>query len=477
MKGKGGTDKKFAEIPIEFNPGFVQDNIVFEQVEGNRYIIYDLTEKKFVVNSSDGQTFETNETTYFPLPKIPWPLCTLPMLNLNHAELWRQTRQYIIDHLDLPEKPLYDVLTSWIFATWTPERWTVVPYLFFYGPVASGKTRALEVLQKICYRGILGSNVSSAALFRGVEKWHPTVFLDETEIYSREHRAEIIGLLNSGYRRGQYAWRVKSTDHGQELELFDVFGFKALAGTEGLRDTLESRSIVVNMMKNVRPVNFLVDEENALELRNKLLTWRLQTLSDISDVSDVFPDIPPPLKFADGRLVELFFSLYKTANEGQENIVEYARKVYEKRLEIEETSLEAEVLRCIVDYGSEVENQFIETKAIANLFNESREEREKWKTTSVGRLIRRLGLDTKRGSGGKRGWKWDTKRIDYLKKRYGVEGTLETTSLTSQTSPDPFHPTCWLCRETIQLNEPFKPYEGKQAHLKCIKKLEDAQQT
>ena len=108
------------------------------------------------------------------------------------------------------------------------------PYIFFYGPVASGKTRGLEVLQRLNYRGILASNISAAALFRSCQEWHPTLLLDETEIYNKDTKTEMIGLLNSGYRRSQYAIRVKLTQQGSELEAFDVFDFKALAGTKGL---------------------------------------------------------------------------------------------------------------------------------------------------------------------------------------------------------------------------------------------------
>jgi hypothetical protein len=350
----------------------------------------------------------------------------------DEKTLWTLTRDYLYDHIDLPAEELYDVCTAWVFASWTPELWTVVPYLFFSGPVASGKTRALEVLQKICHRGVLGSNVSNASLYRGVEQYHPTVFLDETEIYSREHKAEVIGLLNSGYRRGQYAWRC-SENNPDEVKFYDVFGFKALAGTEQLRDTLESRSIIIKMMKNVRDVNFLVDEARALEIRNALLVYRLLKLSDISDISDVNSGgVPPQLKFGNGRVIELFHCMYSVANEGQENILEYARKTYENRLNVEETSVEAEVLECIVKIAPYVENSFIETKEVAKKFNEERNEKERWKTRSIGRLIRRLGLDPKRGTGGKRGWIWDQKRIDYLCKRYRVDPTPpKTTSLTS----------------------------------------------
>jgi len=336
--------------------------------------------------------------------------------------------------LDLPEKELYDILTAWVFCTWITEIWTVVPYLFFFGFVASGKTRALEVLQRISYRGVMGSNISSASLYRGVSKWHPTIFLDETEIYSKEHRAEIIGLLNSGYRRGQYAIRC-SESNPDELQLFDVFGFKALAGTQSLRDTLESRSIIINMMKNVRKVNFLVDEETAQEIRNELLIWRFKKLHDVHDVHDVHPEgVPEALKFADGRIIELFYCLYNVANEGKENVLSYAKKAYERRVSTEESSIEAEIIQNIVDYVPFMERNWIPTKEITERFNSSRNDNEKWKSTSVGRYIKPLGLDDKRYESG-RGWIYNHYIIARYCKRYNItEPPLGGTSGTSGTS-------------------------------------------
>lgn len=42
------------------------------------------------------------------------------------------------------------------------------------------------------------------------------------------------------------------------------------------------------MMKNVRLVRFLVDEEKALEIRNKLLVWRFLKLSAKRDNDDSY---------------------------------------------------------------------------------------------------------------------------------------------------------------------------------------------
>jgi len=288
--------------------------------------------------------------------------------------------------------------------------------------------------------------VSAAALYRGIEKFHPTTFLDETEIYSVAEKSEIIGLLNSGYRKGQYAWRVKNTEQGAEIEFFDVFGFKALAGTEKMKDTLESRSIVIRMMKNRRAIPLHIDEKEALDLRNKLLNWRFRKLSDIcdiSDISDIFLE-HSPIGSSNQRIDELFECLFLVANKGKENILKYAQKLDAEWQSREETSIEAEILGFMLECECSVENNVLLTKTIADKFNADRNDREKWKTRSIGRLISRLGFLQKRIAGtGKRGWFWDKERIEYLKQRYGISSEITSqTSQMSQTSQTPE----WVCK-------------------------------
>lgn len=285
---KKDDDEEFDPMELVYSPGFLMRNrnLVFEQIPNKAYAMYNVESGSLMIAESGPITKyvdEENNTMYVPMKRVPWALSKpkLTFTLLEESALWNEVSQFIYDHLDVVEPELYDVLTSWIFATYIPEIWRVVPYVFFYGPVATGKTRGLEVLQILGYRGFLGSNVSSAALFRSCDMWHPTVCLDETEIYSTQDHIEVVGLLNSGYRRGQYALRVKNTEQGMELEAFDVFGFKALSGTEGLAKTLESRSIKIRMIKNTRPIRFLIDLEKAEELRSKLLMWRFLKLRSL----------------------------------------------------------------------------------------------------------------------------------------------------------------------------------------------------
>jgi hypothetical protein len=372
---------------------------------------------------------------YVPLKKCPWPLASKPE---SPAEtLWQDVRKFVYDHLDLPDERLYDVLTAWIFASWIPEKFTVVPYLFFHGPVASGKTRALEVLKSLCRRALMGCNISESAVFRVVEKWCPTVLLDETEIYSQEDRSAIQNLLNAGYRRGQYAIRVSNVEHGNpNLDMFEVFSFKALAGTEGFKNTLESRSIAVSMDKNVREVNFEVDEAQALKLRNQLLFWRWLTIFDTFDTFDAFQrgGVDALTAFTSGRTMELFACLVAVSNEGREAVLSFAKDLHEQKLEEEEASEEAEILKAVIEIRDLVEKGRFSTKNVKESFNASRDEREQWGSKSIGSIVKRLGFKQARTTTGGRGFNWDENRVKRLAMRYRLGYPPPDASNTSNAS-------------------------------------------
>jgi hypothetical protein len=55
--------------------------------------------------------------------------------------------------------------------------------------------------------------------------WRPTLLIDESELYRTEGEAatEVRAILNSGYRRGQYA--IRGSKDGKKPKLYNVFGF------------------------------------------------------------------------------------------------------------------------------------------------------------------------------------------------------------------------------------------------------------
>lgn len=385
-----------------------------------------------------GEVTEQHTIHYVPMRRCPWDLSGPPMEYTD--DLWNDVMSFIYNHIDLLDQRQYDILTAWVFASWISEAWSVVPYLFFYGPKNSGKSKALEVLKALSYRGLMSANISEAAVFRVTQSFHPTLILDETEIYTSEAKASIQNLLNAGYRRGQYAIRVSGIDQGNpKIDMFEVFGFKALAGTRGFKDTLESRSIIIIMEKNIRSIRFSIDQEKARELRSKLLMWRWRKLTEVSEVSEVFhKDMPRVLSFSDGRFVELYASLMTIAKlespTAFKELLSYAKDQYNVDQEEETMSIDAVILQKILENAPNLENGKFSTHSIAESFNKDRSDKEKWGTTSVGRVIKRMGFTPKRMSDSRYGYLYDATRIQRLCKRYGIPST--GASETSETSVD-----------------------------------------
>lgn len=427
-------------------------NIAFEQIEGQKFYLSNGKTATQIPYNINGQ-----DIIFIPFPEesILWNPCTAtPIKPVDARKLWSFVKGFIYKHLELPDDRLYDVLTAWVFGTWIPEAWEVVPYVFFFGVKNSGKTRGLEALQLICYRAKTSVASTAPALFRSIEKYGCLPFIDEAETLNQRDNTDIIACLNAGYRRrGARVERCqKSEDGNQDIATFDVFGFKAIAGTESLKSTLESRSVIINMAKNNRKVEPNINTKAAKSIRNGLLQWRFETLlkGNISTISeeeltlddnydsfDNFDDfdnktrtslnIPEELlNIPNGRIVELFTPLYKIAEAiGDESIksviVNYAKTVAGQQKTEENNSITADILLAILNCYETVENSFLSNDAIVTEFNKDRPLREQLTGEVLTNRIAAFGLQRYRGKKGKRGFEWDTKKLRALCPRYGFD--------------------------------------------------------
>jgi hypothetical protein len=385
-------------------------------------------------------TSQTSEVTTEP-EKVPWLETGSPQPYQSEEELYQRIRAFYVAHLDLPEDTLFDVMTAWTFATYRQEELQFAPYLFFLGPIASGKTRALESLHQLSYRAIMATSTSSAALYRAIQAWHPTLLLDEAQIYSNEDRAEILAILCNGYRRGQYVLRVERLGkNGQfELNCFDVFGCKAVAGTEELYRPLMSRTIVFQMARATRKVRFFLDTEEAKTLRTQLLYYReknrgnaLFNFSELGRLQDLE-------KLGNSRLGELFYPLIwvSATDEIANRLLSYAQKVAGNLADEEQASAEGLVVKALCDISDLAEGDRLAIQRIVDRLNEGVDEREKWRSRSVGRTLARLGFRSVRLTGGKRAVAIDPMLLERLKQRYVPDGILSGNNVTNVTNVTP----------------------------------------
>jgi len=142
----------------------------------------------------------------------------------------------------------------WCALTWFIDVVEVAPLAIINAPEKScGKTQLLTVLGRMAYRPLPASNASASALFRAVEKWKPTILIDEADTFFRDN-AELHGMVNAGYLRDGFVLRSEAVGDTFEPRMFSVFSAKALAGIaleKHLPDATMSRGIVFNLRRKL----------------------------------------------------------------------------------------------------------------------------------------------------------------------------------------------------------------------------------
>jgi len=178
----------------------------------------------------------------------PWPEPVDGAAVLD--ELARTIRDYII----LSPRQA-DVVALWAVFTHTFDVFDFSPKLVIRSPEKrSGKTRLVEVLERLVRRPFLTSGISGAALLRIIEQHTPAMLLDEIDTMMKgdPEKAEALrGLVNSGFDRAgaRHVKNVPTPDGGFEPRAFSTWCPMLLAGIGTLPDTVADRSVIVSMKR------------------------------------------------------------------------------------------------------------------------------------------------------------------------------------------------------------------------------------
>ncbi len=166
----------------------------------------------------------------------------------------------------------------WVCMTWLVDVATVLPVALISAPEKNcGKSTLLNAMAKMSKSALTTSNMSSAVLFRLIDKHAPSLFIDEVDTFLRDN-IELGGILNAGHTKdGAYVMRCEGDNF--EPMRFSVWGAKALSGisASNISGTLASRSIILNMRRkqagesaqNIRhtPIDTFVN------IKRKLARW------------------------------------------------------------------------------------------------------------------------------------------------------------------------------------------------------------
>jgi hypothetical protein len=142
-----------------------------------------------------------------------------------------------------------------------------------------------------------------------------------------------------------------------------------------------------------------------------------------------------------GRVGEIFYSLIDVApsDEIKQMLRDYAQGVFEDQREEEAASLEAEVVRAVVECLDQAQGNLLPTKLIVTKVNEDREEKDRLRPQRVGWALARLGFKKGRMSDSKGTYAIvvDSDLISRLRTSYDIRiSETSSTSLSPQRCSD-----------------------------------------
>ena len=141
-------------------------------------------------------------------------------------------------------------LALWCTFTYVSKVMYIAPILALVSPEKRcGKTTVIGLLTRLVDRPLGASNISPASVFRSVEKWQPTLLIDEGDTFVRD-RDELRGVLNSGHTR-ETAFVLRTVGDEHEPRRFSTWGPKAIAIIGSLPDTLADRAITIELRRKL----------------------------------------------------------------------------------------------------------------------------------------------------------------------------------------------------------------------------------
>ena len=195
----------------------------------------------------------------------------------------------------------YLAISYWVLHTYfirpkgTPQVFRYSPILLLTSPLrACGKTTLMLLLAELCHKSRKVTNITDASLYRLLDSFQPTLFLDEIDTYLAK-REEMIGHLNSGFdEREGTVYRQTGADWSKTAE-FSSWGAKCLAGIGSQHPNLESRAIKIPLER--KPVSkkferiqmiLATDPSCFQDIRRKSIRFAIDSEQSLKSIPPVF---------------------------------------------------------------------------------------------------------------------------------------------------------------------------------------------
>lgn len=309
----------------------------------------------------------------------------------------------------------FRTVALWVVYSHAFDVFDISPLLAIVSPEKRcGKTTLLTLLSALVPRPLAIANITAAALFRTVEKYRPTLLIDEADSFLT-HNEELRGILNSGHRKAtSYVIRTSGDEH--EPRRFTTWTPKAIALIGALPGTLEDRAVLIRLQRKRaqdRTERLRYDCLGEFEhLRRRAARW-------VSDMSESLRAADPaiPSQITNDRARDNWRPLLAVADAAGASWPELAREVALSlsSVEPETESLKVLLLRDLKALFDERGDRLESEKIVAAL---TEIEGHPWAEGRNGRPLTKTGLAKLLRPFGVTPRKWRERNLDTVRGYY-----------------------------------------------------------
>lgn len=219
----------------------------------------------------------------------PWPVAIdLAQLLDEMAAVFRS--------VVVMDAPQVDGMTLWTAHTYVVDAFNHSPIAIKNAPEkACAKTLLQTVAAKMAKRPLSAANSSVSALFRAIQNWGCTLFIDEADTFFKENK-ELHGLVNAGFEKGGSVLRTEMVNDQLLPVSFNVYGPKSIAGIaleRHLPDATLSRAIVFVLRRKMEHEKVIrirdLEPDVFLNIRRKLARFELDYDKALRSARPVMP--------------------------------------------------------------------------------------------------------------------------------------------------------------------------------------------
>jgi putative DNA primase/helicase len=297
----------------------------------------------------------------------PWPN------KVDGAQLIEQITAAIHEYLVISDEEAV-ACALWCVSSRLHDVFDKFPRLGITGPEKQcGKSTLLDLIERLVDRAIPMASPSPAVIYRMIEKYSPTLLLDEADTYLHKNE-DFRNVLNSGFERNKPTLRCAAKTH--EEQIFNTYAPIVYAMIRQPPDTIADRSIEIYLSRKLPTENrknfrSRTDKERFEELSRKANKWA----DDNRDlVRAHIPHIPPEFT---NRLADKWEPLFTVADiigdKWPERARESARKLKQKKNKARTSTGEA-LLSDIRDIFADLGETRLASHAILEKLNNLQEQ-------------------------------------------------------------------------------------------------------